>query len=108
MDMIIITSAVIIGVIALIEVLTYFFILPDEGIPDSVAVLPVFSDDKNFPMRLECLIRRNSRNVILVDYSADSSQTELCRQFVRDNPDAVFISHEEIERIFAETFAINA
>lgn len=108
MDGILITAAVITGVIAMIAIVTYFCAFPIGGTPDSVVLLPVFGDDKELPMRLERLMRRtDSRRVILVDYSADAAQTELCRHFVSNEPDAVFISHKNLEKILAKTFAID-
>ena len=107
MDMIIVISAFILAFIAMIEIISLFS-LPANNAPPYVAVLPVFADDKYFRQRLEFILQKGCgrTNIIIVDYSADDVQQELCRQFVRDNPDAVFISHEELEKYFAETFAI--
>lgn len=107
MDVIIIIAAVILAFIAVIEIITLFS-LPTDNAPPYVAVLPVFADDKYFPQRLEYILQKGCgrTNIIMVDYSADNTQKELCRQFINDNPDAVFISHTELEKYFAETFAI--
>lgn len=108
MDGIIIASAVILAVIALIEILTIMFSLPSEDAPPYVTVLPVFGEDRNFSARLEYILKKSCgrTNIIIVDYSANDEQRKLCSQFVRDNPDAVFIYHNELEKYFAETFAI--
>lgn len=107
MDVIIIITAVALAFIALIEIVTIFS-LPTDNAPPYVAVLPVFADDRYFQQRLEYILQKGCgrTNIIIVDYSADSFQSELCRQFVNDNPDAVFISHTELEKYFSETFAI--
>ncbi|MCM1133870.1 MAG: hypothetical protein NC340_10425 [Ruminococcus flavefaciens] len=107
MDMIIITVAVILAVIALIEIIALFS-FPTDNAPPYVTVLPVFADDRNFQQRLEYILQKGCgrTNIIIVNYSANDSQLELCRQFVEDNPDAVFISCTELQKYFAETFAI--
>ncbi len=105
MDMIIVITAVILAFIALIET-AMLFSLPTDNAPPYVEVLPVFADDRYFQQRLEYILQKGRTNIIIVDYSADNLQKELCQQFVSSNPDAVFISHTELEKYFAETFAI--
>lgn len=105
MDMIIVITAVMLAVIAIIETVMLFS-LPTDNAPPYVEVLPVFADDRYFQQRLEYILQKGRTNVIIVDYSASDLQKELCRQFVNNNPDAVFISHTELEKYFAETFAI--
>lgn len=107
MDGLIITAAVILAVVAIIEIVTVFFSLPVDSAPPYVTVLPVFADDKLFERRLEYLMQKGCgrRSAILVNYTADLHQTELCRRFVHDNPDAVFISKEELERFFTGIFS---
>ncbi len=107
MDGLIITAAVILAVVAIIEIVTVFFSLPVDSAPPYVTVLPVFADDKLFERRLEYLMQKGCgrRSAILVNYTADPHQTELCRRFVHDNPDAVFISKEELERFFTGVFS---
>ncbi|MDE6520503.1 MAG: hypothetical protein K2N27_11865 [Ruminococcus sp.] len=109
MDGIIITVAVVLGVIAFIEIISLFFTIPLENSPPYVTVLPVFSEDEQFQQRLEYIMQKSCGriNIIIVDYSANPLQKELCRQFTEDNPDAVFISSNELEKYFAETFAIS-
>ena len=108
MDVIIVIAAVILAFIAIIEIIT-LFALPTDNAPPYVTVLPVFANDRYFHQRLEYILQRGCgrTNIIIVDYSANSTQLELCRQFINDNPDAVFISHNELEKYFAETFAIS-
>ncbi|MBR3969687.1 MAG: hypothetical protein IKJ87_01210 [Ruminococcus sp.] len=106
MDEIIITSAVILTVIAIIEIVTLFFSLPAENAPPYVTVLPVFCDDELFDRRIEYLMQRGCgrRSVIIIDYSATDSQKKLCRRFIENNPDAVFVRHDELEGYFSSVF----
>lgn len=106
MDGIIITAAVVLSVVAVIEIVTVFFSLPKGSTPPYVTVLPVFDSDKDFERRLEYIMQKGCgrRNIIIVSYTADSRQKELCRKFIHDNPDAVFISHTELESLFSRTF----
>ena len=55
MDGIIITAAVILAVIAIIEIVNLFTDISIDGAPAYVTVLPVYADDKLFDMRLEYL-----------------------------------------------------
>lgn len=107
MDSVIITAAVILAVVAIIEIVTLFISLPTDNVPPYVTVLPVFADDKLFDKRLEYLMQKGCgrRNAILVDYTADTRQQELCRKFVENNPDAVFIPHTQLREIFSKTFS---
>ena len=93
MDGIIITAAVILAVISLIEVVTFFFTMPPRSAPAYISVLPVFSGDECLRDRLEYLSMKGCgrRRVVLVDYSATPEQAELCRRFILSSPDAVFI-----------------
>ncbi|MBR5513499.1 MAG: hypothetical protein IKV85_05885 [Ruminococcus sp.] len=109
MDGIIISAAVVLAVIALIEITGVFTDLSDEGVPAYVTVLPVFAEDSLFDMRLEYLMRKSGgrRKVVLVDFSADNRQIELCSRFVNNNPDAAFIHYTEMKNFFAEIFAFH-
>lgn len=109
MDRIMITGAVILLVIAAIEIVSIFFSLPKRYAPPYAAVMPVFADDDNFVQRLEYIMQKGCgrRNIIIVDYSATAEQSELCSRFVRDNPDAVFISHEQLTENFRKFFTIS-
>lgn len=108
MNMLIILSAIVLGIIAVTEILLIFFSLPHGNSPAYLAILPVFSEDSAFEERLDHIAQKGCgrRNIILVNYTADSRQIELCSHFIHNNPDAVFINHEEIENFFAKTFAI--
>ena len=100
MDGIIITAAVILAVIAIIEIVNLFTDISIDGAPAYVTVLPVYADDKLFDMRLEYLMRWGCgrRKVVLVDFSANNRQID-------NNPDAAFIHYTEMKNFFAEIFA---
>lgn len=102
----IISAAVVITVVAIIEIVTILFTLPDRNAPPSVTVLPVFSDDAMFENRLEYLMQKSCGrgNIILVDYSADEYRRTLCSRFIGNNPDAVFIHHSELEKYLSGIF----
>lgn len=106
MDEILITAAVLLAVIAVIEIVTYFLTVPLNSSPAYTAVLPILSQDEKLNERLEYLALRSCgrRCVVLVDYDAAPEQAELCRQFVRNSPDAVFIPSSELEDYFRRTF----
>ena len=106
MDVIIITAALILAVIAVIGAVSLFIALPSEAAPAYAAVLPVFSGDESLPERLEYLSMKGCgrRRVILVDYGATAQQAELCRRFVHSSPDAVFITSSDLEKLFSEIF----
>lgn len=108
MNLLILLSAVILGIIAVTEIMLIFFSLPRGNTPAYLAILPVFSEDSEFDERLDHIAQKGCgrRNIILVNYTANPHQIELCNRFVHNNPDAVFIKHEEIENFFAKTFAI--
>ena len=110
MENIITVGAVVLSLTAMAEIFIIFFRLPEEdSAPPYVIVLPVFSGDSGFPARLEQLSLRSGgrSNILLVCYSADSSQIELCKQFVRANPDAVIITGSQLEKYLSETFAFS-
>ncbi len=109
MDGVLITAAVVLAVIALIEIVTLFFRLPYKGAdPPYIMLLPVFKEDNDFSLRLDRLAARSCgrSDVYIVIFSADSEQLELINAYSRDNPDSVIISHEELEKILSKTFAI--
>lgn len=108
MDNIIITAAVVLAVVALIEIVTIFFSLPGDNAPPYVMVLPVFSNDELFTARLEFLTQKGCgrNNIILVDYTADNKQKEICRRFVLNNPDAAFITSAELEKYLEKIFSV--
>ena len=106
MDAVIITAAVILTVISLIELVTFFLAVPSNAAPAYASVLPVFAGDDKLRERLEYLSMKGSgrKRVILVDYGAAPEQAELCRAFVHSSPDAVFIPCSELEKYFSEMF----
>ncbi|MDO4864672.1 MAG: hypothetical protein Q4A05_10935 [Ruminococcus sp.] len=106
MDGIIITAAVILAVISIIEVVTFFLAMPSRSAPAYASVLPVFEGDEKLRERLEYLSMKGCgrKRVILVDYTATPEQAELCRQFVHSSPDAVFIRCSELEDYFKGMF----
>lgn len=108
MDGIIITSGVILGVIAIIEIINLFTDLHKNDSPACLSVLPVFSEDALFDSRLEYLMRKGCgrQRIIFVDFSANKRQTDLCRSFIHNNPDAVFLDSSEMQNFFSEIFAI--
>lgn len=110
MDAIIITAAVVLTAICIIEIVSYFVTAPLSGTPAYISVLPVFENDEELSERLEYLAIKSCgrRRVIIVDYSASSEQSELCRGFVNNSPDAVFISAEELEKTMRELFTNNS
>ncbi len=107
MDGIIVTAAVILAVIALMELVTLFAALPGDGLKLYISVLPVFGEDGNFSSRLEQIMRTGCgrKSVILVDFSADEEQRELCRQFARDNPDCEFVTQQELAECLEKRIA---
>lgn len=106
MDGIIITAAVILAVISLIEIVTFFLAVPSGAAPAYASVLPVFAGDEKLRDRLEYLSTKGCgrKRVILVDYGATHEQAELCRQFVHNSPDAVFLPCSELEDYFKGMF----
>lgn len=109
MDGILVTAAVVIAVIALIEIVTLFFRLPYKGTsPPYITLLPVFAEDSYFSIRLDRLAARSCgrSDVYIVIFSATDIQKELIAAFSKENPDSVIIYHEELEKILSKTFAI--
>lgn len=106
---IIITMTVILAVIAIIEIVTHFLAINSTSSPPYVTVLPVFSDDKLFDMRLEYLMHKSGgrQRIIFIDYTADNHQKELCCAFIHSNPDTVFIHYTEMQKFFSEIFAFH-
>lgn len=103
----IISAAVILTVMAIIEIITLLFTLPNHNAPPYVTVLPVFCDDNLFENRLDYLMQKSCGrgNVILVDYSANEHQRNLCERFVENNPDAIFIHQQELKKYLSKTFS---
>ena len=110
MNLLILLSAIVLGIIAITVITLIFFSLPRGNSPAYLAILPVFSEDSAFEERLDHIAQKGCgrRNIILVNYTANPRQIELCSHFISNNPDAVFIKHDEIENFFAKTFAIDS
>lgn len=105
MDGVIVTAAVILAVIALIEAVTIFCARP-FGKPVYIAVVPIIGEDSDLPERLERLSLRSVPAAVLLDISATEEQLQMCRQFVRDNPAAEIVPAEVFSDYLARTFGI--
>lgn len=113
MDMATVISVMILAFIAVLEFVCIFRSRScNDDLTDFVTVVPVFPEDVNFSLRLECLSEKiacgNFRieKIILVDYGASPEQLSLCRRFCLDNTDAVVVHSKELEKILSEMFAI--
>lgn len=106
MDGIVITAAVILAVVALIEVVTLFLVKPDPAAPPYIELLPVFEEDKFFQRRLEYLGQRcgGRTSLIIADISATKEQLELCRRLAEESPDTVIITMAQLEELLRERF----
>lgn len=102
----IITATVILIVVAVIEIVSVLFTLPNHNAPPYVTVLPVFCDDNHFESRLDYLMQKSCGrgNIILVDYSANEYQRTLCGHFIENNPDAVFVHQNELKAYLSQVF----
>ncbi|MDE6425861.1 MAG: hypothetical protein K2K89_06965 [Ruminococcus sp.] len=113
MDMATVISVMILAFIAVLELVSILRSRScNDDLPDYVTIIPVFPEDNNFSFRLECLSEKiacgNFRieKIILTDYGASPEQLALCQRFCLDNPDAVVVNSEELEKILSEMFAI--
>ncbi len=109
MENIIIIFAVILFAAAVFEITEIFFNTPYSKSMSYVSVLPVFGTDVMFPERLEKLaVKSGGRSrIIIVYFSPDSFQKQLCEQFCINNPDTVITDSENLEKILSEMFAID-
>ncbi|MBE6855983.1 MAG: hypothetical protein E7500_00960 [Ruminococcus sp.] len=113
MDSIIVTTLLVLGVIALIEAVSLFGSRYYEG-TDAVGVLviPVLPDDSGLYTKLENLSRKLSSGklctdeIILVNYGATQPQLEICRRFCYEHSNTVFTDPAGLEKILLKTFAI--
>ncbi len=107
MDSIIITAAVILSVISIIELTKFFLAVPSKGSPAYLSVLPIFADDENLADRLEYLAMKNCgrQKIILVKYSSTPEQDVLCSHFIRNDTDAVMLEADELEVYFSDIFS---
>lgn len=114
MDNIIVTTLLVLGVIALIEAVSLFGSRYFEG-ADAVGalVIPVLPDDEELYIKLETLSRKMSSGklcideIILVNYGATQPQLEICRRFCYEHSNMVFTDPASLEKILLKTFAIN-
>ncbi|MBQ8962072.1 MAG: hypothetical protein IJ071_12815 [Ruminococcus sp.] len=108
MDGIVITAAVILAAVALIEVVTLFLARPDPAAPPYIELLPVFGEDRQFPRRIEYLGKRcgGRTSLIIVDISANEQQLELCRRLAEESPDTVIVTMAELEGALREIFLL--
>jgi len=106
MDDIIITIALIVGVLSFIEIISFLLKGTTYKMPVCVSILPIFSGDEKLFDRIELLSLKGCgrRKVILVDYNATPTQSEFCKKFVECSPDALYISHNELEELLKEIF----
>lgn len=107
MDAVVITAAVILAVVAIIEIVTLFLIKPDPAAPPFIELLPVFAEDEHFPARAEFLAKRcgGRTSLIIVDISGTPEQLELCKQLTGCSPDTILVSLPELENALRGIFA---
>ncbi|MDE6035015.1 MAG: hypothetical protein K2G36_03805 [Ruminococcus sp.] len=111
-----IATVISVSVLVLIAVIEFIFLFRsrscNEDVTDYVTVVPVFPEDDKLSLRLEFLSEKiacgNFRieKILLVNYGADDGKTALCKRFCLDNPEAVIVDSEELEKILSEMFAI--
>ena len=106
MDAVIITAAVILAAVAVIEIVTLFLVRPDPAAPPFIELLPVFSEDGHFPDRAEFLTKRcgGRTSLVIVDISGTPAQLELCRQLAASSPDTVIVSLDALENELRKIF----
>ncbi len=114
MDNIIVTSLLVLAVIAIIEAVSLFYKSSRRVQKLSfAAVVPIFPDDENLRERLEYLGEKLSsgsyyiEEIILINYGATVEQLEICREFCYENRNAVLTDPASLEKILSKTFAIN-
>lgn len=114
MDLIIVISVIILLFIVVLEFIGIFHGKScNENILDYAVIVPVFSSDSNFSIRLDCLSEKiacghcHAEEIILIDFDASSEQLELCKRFCLEYPCALIACSKDIEKIFYETFAID-
>ncbi len=112
MDNIIVTSLLVLAVIAVIEAVSLFCTSRRTVKLAFVAVVPVFPDDTDLRERLAYLEEKMSgsscciEEIIIINYGASVEQLEICRQFCFENPAAVITDPAGLEKILSKTFAI--
>ncbi len=113
MDNIIVTSLLVLTVIAVIEAVSLFLKpVKREGKPAFAAVIPVFPDDTELRERLSYLSEKLSggtyyfEEIIIVNYGATTAQLEECRAFCDIHESALITDPASLEKILSKTFAI--
>lgn len=114
MDNAIVTSILILFIIAIIEIVSLFCkpVKSSEKI-SFAAVVPIFPYDKNLRIHLEEIKRNLSDNsytvekIIIINYGATYEQLEICKDFCYQNPDAIMTDPASLEKILSKIFAFN-
>lgn len=113
MDKIIVTSVLILAVIAVIEAVSLFYRASHRVSKLSfAAVVPVFPDDSDLRERLAYLGEKLScgsyyiEEIIIINYGATVEQLEVCRAFCYENKNAILTDPASLEKILSKTFAI--
>lgn len=115
MEAIIITFAVILGMLFVILVTgalcrDYLKIRKTAF----AAVLPVFPDDEELRRRLNYMEQKASGDneftelIVLVNYGATTEQIELCQRFCDKRKNVIFTDPASLEKILSKTFAIES
>ncbi|MBQ8296310.1 MAG: hypothetical protein IJX77_00840 [Ruminococcus sp.] len=113
MDNVIVTSVLILAVIAVIEGVSLFY-KSSRRVKKLAfaAVVPVFPDDDDLRERLEYLGDKLSggsyyiEEIIIINYGATIEQLEICGRFCYENRNAILTDPASLEKILSKTFAI--
>lgn len=113
MDKVMVTSVIILAVIAVIEGVSLFCGSSRRVRKLSfAAVVPVFPGDSDLRERLEYLSRKLSggtyyiEEIIIINYGATVGQLEICEMFCSEHQNAVMTDPAGLEKILSKTFAI--
>lgn len=116
MEALAVTFAVVIGVMLMMLAagLLCRDYLKEKEISHAV-IFPVYSADEKIIRKIKHIERKFSSEevsfssvIILVNYSADAKNAEICREFCNSRENAYFIQPEDVEKILSKTFAIDA
>lgn len=113
MDNIIITSVLILIVIAVIETVS-LFCKPSSTTNklSFAAIIPIFPYDTDIRLKLNDLNKKLSndsyciKEIVILNYGATFEQLEVCRQFCYENSNAIITDPASLEKILSKTFAI--
>lgn len=112
MDKLIITSLIVLAVIALIEIISLFCKPHQSKRLSFAAVIPIFPNDSTLRCRIDALSRKLSdpsyyiEEIIFINYGATYEQLEICEQFCYENTNAIITDPASLEKILSKTFAI--